>query len=84
MPAERRLLLLGTETGVEFVPDPPGYINVVATGDKTRLVMLYTIHGLDVMNLEQAPAWRDAYEQSIAQGKATARGTGGRSVELCK
>jgi hypothetical protein len=69
MPAEKRLLVLGTETGTEFVSDAPGYLNVVATGDKSRLVLLYTIHGLEVKNLEQAPAWKDAYEQAIARGE---------------
>jgi hypothetical protein len=69
IPAEGQLLLLGTETGPQFVPNPPAHINVVATGDKTRLVLLYTIHGLDVMNLEQTLAWRDAYDQAIAKGK---------------
>ena len=69
MPAEKRLLVLGTETGTDFFSEPLEEINVVATGDKTQLVLLYTIHRINVMNLEQAPAWEDAYNQAIARGE---------------
>ncbi|MCB0174138.1 MAG: hypothetical protein KDJ97_26725, partial [Anaerolineae bacterium] len=70
VPAEHRLLVLGTETGPEFIAEAPSHINVVATGDKTRLVLLSTVHGFDVINLQQTPAWQDAYEQQLAAGKS--------------
>ncbi|MCB0015252.1 MAG: hypothetical protein KDE34_25220, partial [Anaerolineales bacterium] len=70
VPAEHRLLVLGTETGPAFISEAPSHINVVATGDKTRLVLLSTVHGFDVMNLQQTPAWQDAYEQQLAAGKS--------------
>jgi hypothetical protein len=73
IPAEQKLLLLGTETGEtgfwRGTATRLGIINFVATGDRTRIVFLYTAHGLDVFNLRQAAAWDHAYDQAIQEGK---------------
>jgi hypothetical protein len=73
IPAEQKLLLLGTETGEtgfwRGYATKLGIINFVASGDKTRIVFLYTAHGLDVFNLRQAAAWDHAYDQGIQEGK---------------
>jgi hypothetical protein len=73
IPPEQKLLLLGTETGESGFwrgyGTKLGIINFVATGDRTRIVFLYTAHGLDVFNLRQAAAWDYAYDQAIQEGK---------------
>ena len=73
IPAEQKLLLLGTEKGEagfwRGYASKLGNINFVPTGDKTRIVFLYTVHGLDVFNLRQAAAWKQAYTQAVKAGK---------------
>jgi hypothetical protein len=73
IPAEQKLLLLGTENGEtgfwRGTTTKLGNVNFVTTGDKTRIVFLYTAHGLDVFSLRQAAAWDHAYDQAIQDGK---------------
>jgi hypothetical protein len=73
IPAEQKLLLLGTEQGEtgfwRGTATKLGNVNFVATKDRSRIVFLYTAHGLDVFNLRQAAAWDHAYDQAIQDGK---------------
>jgi hypothetical protein len=73
IPAEQKLLLLATEKGEtgfwRGYAAKLGHVNFVPTGDKTKMVFLYTAHALDVFNLRQAAAWDPAYEQAIKEGK---------------
>lgn len=71
LPAEKPLLILASETG-DFFKGLVGTtgLSTVATGNKHRLSLLYTIHGLHPFKLMKAESWRQAYEQAIAQGRA--------------
>ena len=69
VPAEQRLILVGSETGGQFFGHPNSELTFVATGDKTRIVCLSTLHGLDVFKLHQTPGWQEQYQEARAEDK---------------
>lgn len=71
LPAEKRLMILSSETS-DFFKSMVGTtgLSTVATGNKHRLSLLYTIHGLHPFKLLKSESWRQAYEQALGQGRA--------------
>ena len=64
VPAAHRLLVLASETPHFFadLPTQTG-LSVIATGNRKRISLLYTIHGLALEHLMKAEDFRTAYEQ---------------------
>lgn len=72
IPAEQRLIVLGSEhgsTGLFRDAEPGPSVNLVATGDKHRIACLSTVHGINALQLRQTPAWKQAYDEAMAQGR---------------
>ena len=70
VPAEQHLLLFGTASGERYLDEDPGRVHVVSIADKTRMVFIYAVHGLDVFKLQQMPPAEQAYRHYLARGKA--------------
>jgi hypothetical protein len=73
IPAERHLMVLGAPGGASgFFKGYVGQsgLHLVANGDKRRISLLSTVHGLNPFNLMQAPSWQQAYTEAVAQGQS--------------
>lgn len=72
IPAEQRLIVVGSEhgaTGLFHDATSRPSLNLVATGNKHQIACLSTVHGINVLQLRQTPAWKRAYEEAMAQGR---------------
>jgi hypothetical protein len=69
VPAERQIVLVGSETGPQCFTHPPAHVNIVATADKARVVCIVTHHGLDFFKLKITKACAEVYVQARLQGK---------------
>lgn len=72
IPAERHLVVLGSEHGPNGLfgdVEPGPSVNIVTTGDKHRIACLSTVHGINALQLKQTPAWKRAYDEAMAQGR---------------
>jgi Tubulin like len=72
LPAEKTLNILASQTRI-FWKDFVGQtgLSIVATGNKHRISLLSTVHGLNPLEgMMQTPAWRQAYTDSVAAGRS--------------
>lgn len=71
IPAAQRLLVLATESNHFFseLPAQTG-LSVISTGNKQRISLLYTIHGLAADQLKKFGDYKAAYDKALLDGRS--------------